>query len=208
MVDTMFWPFTIKAMEERMNSLHVDEDGNTPESLLYGVDLETIPIKNFHTLFFPIYVLDHCLQLAGEPGPPKWESRSRMGVYLRPSPFHAGSEALIFNPKSARVSPQYHVIFDDNFTTVPYMEQREVLLNWEELSCLSTMSATDESVDLALKWMLGQDLNVNKDGYLVPIQDRISNPFNIVPDQHGAVPNNLCADTNRDIGATLDAASE
>jgi hypothetical protein len=39
MIDTMFWPFVIKAMAERLNSLHVDQDGNTPESMMYGVDL-------------------------------------------------------------------------------------------------------------------------------------------------------------------------
>ena len=107
MIDTMFWPFAIKAMAERLNSLHVDQDGNTPESMMYGVDLYSIPIKNFHTLFCPIYVLDHRLQSAGGPGPPKWEPRSRMGVYLGHSPFHTGSVALVFNPKTARVSPQY-----------------------------------------------------------------------------------------------------
>jgi hypothetical protein len=51
MVDNMFWPFAIKAMAKRMSSpLHVDNEGSTPELLMYGVDLETMPIKNFHTL--------------------------------------------------------------------------------------------------------------------------------------------------------------
>ncbi len=132
MVDTMFWPFAIKAMAKRMNALHVDNDGNNPKLLIYGADLEIIPIKNFHTLFFPIYVLDHRLHSAGGPGPLKWEPRSRIGVYLGHSPFHARSVALVFNPKTARVSPQYHIIFDDDFTTVPYMDQGEVSPNWEE----------------------------------------------------------------------------
>jgi hypothetical protein len=197
----MFWPFAIKAMAERMNSLHVNQDGNTPESLMYGVILETIPIKNFHTLFCPMYVMDQCLQSAGGPGPPKWEPRSRMGVYLGHSPFHAGSVALVFNPKTARVSPQYHVIFDDDFTTVPYMERGEVPPNLEELARLSAESATDESIDLALKWLSGQEIDVHEDGDLVPVQDQISNSFSIVPDQHGAVAINLRTDTNNDISA-------
>ena len=29
------------------------------------------------------------------------------------SPFHAESLALIFNPSMGRVSPQYHILFDD-----------------------------------------------------------------------------------------------
>jgi hypothetical protein len=56
--------------------------------------------------------------------------------------------------------------------------------------------------------MSGQEINVDKDGHLVPIQDWISNPFSIVPDQHGTVVNNLCAEINNDIGATLGTASE
>jgi hypothetical protein len=88
------------------------------------------------------------------------------------------------------------------------MEQGEVPPNWEELSCLSTKSTTDESVDLALEWMSGQEIDVDKDGNLVPIQDPISNPFSIVPDQHGTVTNNLHAEINNGIGATLGTASE
>jgi hypothetical protein len=134
-------------MAKHMSSLHVDDEGNTPKLLMYGVDLDTIPIKNFHTLFCPIYVLDYCLQSAGRPNPPKWEPRSRIGVYLGHSPFHTRSVALVFNLKTVRVFPQHYAIFDDDFTTVSYMEQGEVPPNWEELSHLSTKSATDESVD-------------------------------------------------------------
>ena len=97
-------------------------NGSTPEFILYNVKNEKIPVKSFHTLFCPVYVLDSRLQSAGGPGPPKWEPRSRIGVYLGHSPFHAGSVALIFNPSTGRVSPQYHVVFDNEFSTIEYME--------------------------------------------------------------------------------------
>ena len=84
--------------------------------------MEDIPIKYFHTLFCPIYVLDAHLQSAGGAGPPKWEPRSRIGVYLGKSPFHAGSVALVWNLNTGRVSPKYHIVFDDHFSTVPFME--------------------------------------------------------------------------------------
>ena len=89
--------------------------------MLHGVAVEDLPVKSYHTLFCPVYVLDARLQTAGGPGPPKWEPRSRIGVYLGHSPFHAGSVALVWNPTTGHVSPQYHVVFDDDFTTVPYM---------------------------------------------------------------------------------------
>ncbi len=40
MVDQMFWPCAIKAAAERMNSLHIDTEGQTPESKIYGVNIE------------------------------------------------------------------------------------------------------------------------------------------------------------------------
>ena len=89
---------------------------------MHGLEASEVPVKTHHTLFCPVYVLDSRLQSAGGPGPPKWEPRSRIGVYLGHSPFHAGSVALVFNPSTGRVSPQYHVVFDDEFSTVPYME--------------------------------------------------------------------------------------
>jgi hypothetical protein len=39
-------------------------------------------------------------QSPGGPGPPKWEPQSRIEVYLGHSPFHAGSVALMFNPRT------------------------------------------------------------------------------------------------------------
>ena len=82
MIDEIFWPFAIKAVAERMNSLQVDLTGQTPESILHGVEIEDIQVKSYHTIFCPTYVLDARLQSSGGAGPPKWEPRSRIGVYL------------------------------------------------------------------------------------------------------------------------------
>jgi hypothetical protein len=53
MVDQMFWPYAIKAAAERMNSLHNDTDGHAPEFIFYGVNIENIPVKTIHTIFYP-----------------------------------------------------------------------------------------------------------------------------------------------------------
>jgi hypothetical protein len=87
MVDQMFWPFAIKAAAERINSLHIDTEGNTPESKFHGINIENIPVKSYHTMFCPCYVLDSRLHNAGSIGPPKWEPRSNIRVYLGHSPF-------------------------------------------------------------------------------------------------------------------------
>ena len=156
MIDEMFWLFAIKAVSERLNSLQVDITGQTPESILNGVEIEDIPVKSYHTLFCPTYVLDARLQSSGGADPPKWEPRSRIVVYLVHSPFHSGNLALVCNPTTGRVSPQYHVVFDDEFTTVPYMEAGTLPPNWKELIEHSSEMAITEDVFKADTWLSDQ----------------------------------------------------
>ena len=177
MVDEMFWPFAMKAVAERLNTLQIDTLGRTPESILHGIDVEDIPVKSFHTLFCPVYVLDARLQSAGGAGPPKWEPRARIGVYMGHSPFHAGSVALVWNPTTGRVSPQFHVVFDDDFSTVSYMEAGTIPPNWEELVQYSSERATAEDVEMADTWLSSSSQNVEE-------KDRLNDPFAIVTDHH------------------------
>ncbi len=72
MIDQMFWPFAIKAAAERMNSFHIDTEAHTPESKFYGVNIENIPVKTFHTMFCLCYILDRRLHNAGSIGLTKW----------------------------------------------------------------------------------------------------------------------------------------
>jgi hypothetical protein len=64
---------------------------------------------------------------------PKWEPLARMGLYVGRSPSHAANVALIFNPRTGHISPQFHVIFDDDFTTVPYLRTATIPPYWADL---------------------------------------------------------------------------
>ena len=77
-IDELLWPFAIKDVAERLNRLQVDLIGQTPESILHGVVTEDIPVKSYHTLLCPTYVLDARLHSSGGAVPPKWEQRSRI----------------------------------------------------------------------------------------------------------------------------------
>ena len=81
-IDEIFLQFSIKIMVERLNSLQINLKGRTPESIFNGVEVEVILVKYYHTLFFPIYVLNVRLQSAGYAGPPKWEPRFCIVLYL------------------------------------------------------------------------------------------------------------------------------
>jgi hypothetical protein len=48
-------------------------------------------------------------------------------------PSHAANVALIFNPCTGHISLQFHVIFDNNFTTVPYLRTATIPPYWADL---------------------------------------------------------------------------
>ena len=95
------------------------------------------------------------MQSAGGPGAPKWEPRARLGIYVGHSPIHAGSVALVLNPKTGLVSPQYHVVFDDDFTTVPHLHANTVPENWAKLVKNSRVRSVDGFYDVTKTWFNG-----------------------------------------------------
>lgn len=84
---------------------------------------------------------------------PRWEPRSRLGVYLGHSPYHAGSIALILNLTTGHVSPQYHVVFDDDFTTIENLRLGTVPTNWTELNLHQREEATNQNFQLSKEWL-------------------------------------------------------
>jgi hypothetical protein len=104
--------------------------------MLAGLESSPISLSNFHTFGCPCYVLDHCLQSGGGKIT-KWEPRARKGTYVGWSPSHAANISLILNPKMGHISPQFHVVYNDDFTTVPYLQTVTVPLHWAALVAAS-----------------------------------------------------------------------
>ena len=150
-ITTMLWPFALKAAQDRMNQLNMDLDGRTPDMKFSGVAAHTLRLRDFHTFGCPVYVLDSRLQ-SSTMGVPKWEPRARLGIYVGRSASHAANVALVLNPKTGLVSPQFHVVFDDDFTTVPHLRKGTVPPNWEKLVTGSREKSTTEHYDLTKTW--------------------------------------------------------
>jgi hypothetical protein len=64
---------------------------------------------------------------------PKWEPCARMGIYDGRSPSHAENVSLILNPRTGHVSPQFIVVYNNDFTTVPYLRNATVPPHWVEI---------------------------------------------------------------------------
>ena len=152
----MLWPFALLAAADRLNNLHIDLDGNTPEMKFLAATGSVTRLSNFHTFGCPVYILDARLQSAGGPGSPKWDPRARLGIYVGHSPCHAGSVALVMNPKTGLVSPQYHVVFDDDFSTVPHLRSGTVPENWAHLVQNLRERTVDGFYDVTKTWFEGE----------------------------------------------------
>jgi hypothetical protein len=63
------------------------------------------------------------------------------------SPSHTGSDTLVLNPHTG------HVVFDDLYSTVSYMEKSEVPPNWAYLVENSREKVTEEDYNLAKMWL-------------------------------------------------------
>ena len=81
-------------------------------------------------------------------------------IYVGCSPSHASNVGLILNPRTGHVSPQFHVVYDDDFTTVPYLCSAEVPPHWAKLVEASSHLEvhTEQQVDT---WQSLPELNTD-----------------------------------------------
>ena len=75
-----------------------------------------------------MYVLDPKLQ-AGKKFP-RWEPRTKRGMFVGFSKSHSSDVPMILNLRTGHISPQFHVVFDDTFSTVPSMSSDEEPPSW------------------------------------------------------------------------------
>ena len=110
------WPMAVDHATYLYNHLP-NESGIAPVDLFTGITAPRHKLKSLHMWGAPIYVLGSVLQ-AGKKLP-RWQPRSRRGMFVGFSPVHSSDVPLILNLRTGHISPQYHVVFDDRFSTVP-----------------------------------------------------------------------------------------
>ena len=110
-----FWSFAFQHTVRVHNSASKKGQTLSPFALFTGKDAPQRP-TDFRVLFCHVYFLGKELQ--DNKSKPKWTDCSYQGIYVGHSPHHASNVVLVYNPATKLVSPQYHVIFDEDFTTV------------------------------------------------------------------------------------------
>jgi transposase InsO family protein len=116
MSEPTLWPQAVK------HAVWIYNHVPSPENGLMSVDLWTktrYPIQKFHNLHVfgcPVYVLEKNLADGKSLG--RWKARSNRCLYLGLSMQHSAEAALVLNPNTGRITPQWNVVFDDEFATV------------------------------------------------------------------------------------------
>jgi hypothetical protein len=111
------WPFAVSYAVWLWNNL---PDTGTRISPIELFTSTTLPdyrhLQRARVFGCPVFVLDPKLQDTKKL--PKWKQRAWKGIFLGFSTNHSSNVALVLNPESGNITPQYHVIFDEKFSSV------------------------------------------------------------------------------------------
>jgi len=98
-------------------------NGLSPNELWSSCRAPSEEFHRSHVFGCPVYVLDATLQDGHKI--PKWAPRAHLGVFLGFFSLHSSQVPLVMNVETGKISPQFHVIFDDKFETVLSMTSME-----------------------------------------------------------------------------------
>jgi hypothetical protein len=133
-VDASLWPMAVQYATHLYNNTPGD-NGVCPADMFTGGTVPRHRLRDVHVWGSPVYVLDPKLQQSQKL--PRWQPRSHRGMFLGLSQIHSSEVPQVLTFSTGRITTQYHVIFDDLFTTVPSIErEHEPPSHWEEL-CLN-----------------------------------------------------------------------
>ena len=109
------WPFAVDYAVFLWNRMPRERSKVSPLEIFYSTKSDHEDIRNARVWGCPTYVLDPTLQDGKKL--PRWRPRSKLGQFLGRSKTHASSVGLIKNIETGGVSSQFHVVYDDHFST-------------------------------------------------------------------------------------------
>jgi hypothetical protein len=115
--DAKLWPLAVKHAVFLYNHMPHSSSGLSPHDLFSQTRWPHSKFQDCHVWGCPVYVLDKTMQDGKKL--PRWKPRSTRHAYMGLSEHHASSVPLVLNLETGAITPQYHVVFDDWFATIP-----------------------------------------------------------------------------------------
>ena len=152
-VNESFWPYAVRHAVN-LHNCSIRQDHSKSPWELFTNELPPFNLEDFREFGSPVYILQKALQDGSSV--PKWTPRSRQGIYVGFSTSHAGKVALIHDPRTTHVSPQYHVVFDEYFSSVsgPPKENIDKFLEkiYKSAAWLSSSSIDDSTASASKQY--------------------------------------------------------
>jgi hypothetical protein len=147
-IDASRWPMAVN------HSIHIynntPDKGVTPADIFTGSTVPRHRLLDLHVWGCPVYVLDPQMQHRRKL--PRWQPISRRGVSLGLSLQHSSEVPLVFNLQTGSIDTKYHVVFDDQFTTVSSIEREmDPQSHWEGLCLESAVRIVTDNPTTYLK---------------------------------------------------------
>jgi len=156
--DTQMWPFAMDYVTWLYNHTPQKESRLAPMEIFCGTKLNCENLRCAKVFGSPTYVLDP--KLADNFKIPKWSARACLGQFLGFSKLHSSSVGLIRNIRTNYVTPQFHTIYDQTFSTLSgglsnrTMEQLDpdnfqlfLKSKWKSDDHINTLDEWDEAID-------------------------------------------------------------
>jgi hypothetical protein len=152
-IDATLWPQAVTYADHVYNN--TPKNGVFPAYVFTGSTVPRHILMDVHVWGCPLYVLDPKIQQGQKL--PRWEPRSRRGIFLGLGLQHISEVPLVLNLGTGAIATQFHVVFDGNFTTVTSIEREtEPPDHWADL-CLE--NSTHIMVDSPIEHVGDECLN-------------------------------------------------
>ena len=175
MADSSLWPLAMEYAVYIYNHTPKMESGVAPIDIFSRTTVPRQRLKDLHVWGCPTYILDPKLQDGKKI--PRWKPRSHRGVFLGFGDKYASSVPLVLNATTHNISPQFHVIFDDLFSTViSTLDPSETPKEWDDLcitSCYKTEFDYNDPIRIDDEWLSIEELTLRRHQ---DSQDRIVPP--------------------------------
>ena len=111
--DPRLWSLAVLYAMFILNHLPKEDTGRSPLELFGCKSLPKSQFRDYHVWGCPVYVLDSTL--ADGKKLPRWKSRSARGMFIGISQRHGSMAPLVLNLETGKISPAFHVVFDNEF---------------------------------------------------------------------------------------------
>ena len=114
--DSSLWPLAVTHAVYICNHVPSVETGISPSDVFTKSRWPHSRFHDLHVWGCPTYVLEKAIHDGKKL--PKWKPRSIRMVMVGHSPKHASTVPFVLNTTTGTITPQFHVVFDDWFSTV------------------------------------------------------------------------------------------